>query len=377
MPQTFMKLWHSFKKDLKLASKSWYFYIEIGMAVIIIAILLVVVPEEFDNKTDEYIYMEDIPEVFENYLYSMMLEDDLDKKIETVELEINDSIVMGDLFESEDKRVYFIDDKEAVMKFAEDEREFSAIMYLDENNELAYKYYMQGYESERLKNLYLVFHNKKVDIDTLKEHTDNQVVHKMHEDYQALSDRENLIPVVLTFNGSLMGLFIIAAYVFLDKQEGVIKAYAVTASKVWQYLMSKVGVLIVVSCVTSLFVAMPIMGFQPNYLLLLIFVFASGFFAASLGLVVASYYEDVMQAFGVIYIFMIFLIIPNISYFTPSWEPSWIKVIPTYAMLESFKEIIIKNGDTGYVLMTSAAFLGVGILLFLFANYRFKKTLTV
>ena len=372
-----MKLWHSFKKDLKLASKSWYFYIEIGMAIIIIAILLVVVPEEFDSKTDEYIYMEDLPEVFENYLYSMMLEDDLDKEIEIVELEIDDSMVTADLFETEDTRAYFIDDKEAVIKFAEDEREFSAIMYLDENNELAYKYYMQGYESERLKNLYLVLHNKKVDVDTLKEHTDNQVVKKMYEDYQVLGDRENLVPVILTFNGSLMGLFIIIAYIFLDKQEGVIKAYAVTASKVWQYLMSKVGVLIVVSSVTSVLITIPIMGLQPNYLLMLIFIIASGFFAASLGLVVASYYEEVMQAFGVIYIMMIFLIIPNISYLTPSWEPSWIKVIPSYAMLESFKEIILKNGNTGYVLMTSSVFLGLGILLFLFANYRFKKTLTV
>ena len=372
-----MKLWHSFKKDLKLASKSYYFYIEIAMAIILLAILLVVVPEEFDSRIDEYIYMEDLPEAFEDYFYTMMLEDDLDHKIEVVELEVDKRVVPADLFESEGTRIYIVDDKETIIKLAEDEREFSAIMYLDENNELAYKYYMQGYESERLKNLYLVLHNKKIDIDTLKEHTDNQVVNKMYEDYQVLGDRENLIPVILTFNGSLMGLFIIAAYVFLDKQEGVIKAYAITASKVWQYLMSKVGVLVVVSIVTSLIIAIPIMGLQPNYLLLFIFIFASAFFTSSLGLVIASYYQDVMQAFGVIYILMILMIIPNISYSTPSWEPTWIKVIPTYAMLESFKEIIIENGDTGYVLMTSAAFLGLGILLFLFANYRYKKTLAI
>ena len=36
-----------------------------------------------------------------------------------------------------------------------------------------------------------------------------------------------------------MGFFIIAAYIFLDKKEGVIKAYAVTPSPVWKYLLSK------------------------------------------------------------------------------------------------------------------------------------------
>jgi hypothetical protein len=44
-------------------------------------------------------------------------------------------------------------------------------------------------------------------------------------------------------------------------------------------------------------------------------------------------------------------------------------------MLQGFKEILL-NGDVGYVLTYSFAFLTGGLLLFVLANIRFKKTLT-
>jgi len=371
-----MKLWYSFTKELKLLSRSYYFYIEMFTAVILLLILLFVVPENFDNRTEEYIYL-DLPEAAKDIYLAEVRDEDLDKKEEFIELKLDDQLIPALFFETDEKKIYFIDDKGAVIKFAEEEGKFSAIVYLDENNEVAYTYYMQGYETERLKNLYLIFHNKVATVDEIREHMDSQVVRALYTDHQELNDKENLIPVFLTFNGSLMGLFIIAAYIFLDKKEGTIKAYAVTASPVRQYLISKVGVIIVMAIVSSLVILMPVMGLQPNYLLLLVFIITSGFFASSLGLVLTSYYKDMMQSFGTLYILILAMILPNIAYFIPSWEPAWIKVIPSYPMIQSFKEIILTNGDTGYVLMTSASFLALGILLFLFASYRFKKTLTI
>ena len=56
-----MKLWQSFVKELVLSSRSFYFYVEIGMAAIFLFLLLFVIPENFNTKTDEYIYW-DIPD---------------------------------------------------------------------------------------------------------------------------------------------------------------------------------------------------------------------------------------------------------------------------------------------------------------------------
>ena len=369
-----MKLWHSFVKELILASRSFYFYIELVMAGIFLFLLLFVIPEQFTSRTDEYLFLDVPVAVQENMLEDFLAEDE-DGIAENVELELGDELVPAVLYTSESKNFYFMEDEETAVSLADEERAFAASVRMDEQGDLAYTYYMQGYETERLRNTYLVFHNE--DMDILADVFDTQDVRALETEHVLLTDRENVIPSFLTFNGSLMGLFIIASYIFLDKKEGVIKAYAVTASSVWQYLMSKVGIIMLTSTVTSLIIVIPVMGLRPNYLLMLIFLLTTGFAASALGLVLTSYYDNITQAFGTLYILIIALMLPNIAYFIPSWNPTWMTFFPTYPMLEGFKEILLTNTNISYVLLASLGFLVAGIVLFLFANIRFKKTLTV
>ncbi len=368
-----MKLWHSFIKELKLSSRGFYFYIELIMAIIILTVVLFAIPEDFVSKDTEYMYF-DLPEEMIDEYRADILKDDLDGKAEYVDVKSGKDVFSAEYYETDKKKYYVVKSKAAAIQIAETERPLvSAVMTLDDTGNVHYKYYLQGYETERLKNTYLVIHN--LDINLLKEEVDHQVVRSLSTDYEKLTDRENVIPSLLTFNGSLMGLFIIAAYIFLDKQEGIIKAYAITASPVWMYLMSKIWVILLTSTLSSFIIVVPVMGLQPNYLLLLLLLITSGFFASSLGLVIASFYKNMMQAFGVVYLLMIAMILPNIAYFIPSWEPIWIKVIPTYPLIQGFKETILVNGDTTYILMASLGFFAGGMLLFLMANKRYKKTL--
>jgi len=84
-----------------------------------------------------------------------------------------------------------------------------------------------------------------------------------------------------------------------------------------------------------------------------------------------------MKAFGVIYLLVILLMVPAIAYFIPGWNPFWIKLIPTYPLMQGFKEIILPEGDIIYPLLASAGFLAAGLVLFVFTNIRFKKTLSI
>ncbi|MCF8008948.1 MAG: ABC transporter permease [Halanaerobiales bacterium] len=369
-----MKLWFSFIKELKLASRGFYFYIEIFMALLILAVLLFAVPENFESKQTEYIHL-NLPEMNKKIYLQKIKKMDINGSFEEVEIEVDNKLIQSKFYETEDKKIYIINEKDDLIKLADKNRKLGAVIKLNKNNKLEYEYYLQGYESKRLKNLYLISHIE--DTDTLIKALENQDVRPLEADYDTLTDRENIIPIVLTFNGALMGLFIIAAYIFLDKQEGVIKAYAVTASSVWQYLLSKIGVLLVTSILSSLIVLLPIMGTQPNYLLLLLLLLTTGFFASSLGLLIASFYDNIMQAFGTIYLFMLVIIIPNIAYIIPGWDPIWVKILPSYPILYGFKEILLKNGDINYILKVSLGFLVVGLILFAISNRRYKKTLTV
>jgi len=369
-----MKLWHSFKKEILLATRGFYFYVEIAMAGLFLFLLLFVIPENFDHRVDEYLFY-DVPDSAWGYFESELLEMDEDGYAEVVEIELDKEIISGSLYQTEENNYYVLDDQKQAISLADSERAFAGVIHMDELGEVTYTYYMQGYETDRLRNIYAVFHNESMDV--LESTFEAQDVQVLHEDQVLLSDRENMLPSFLTFNGSLMGMFILASYIFLDKKEGVIKAYAVTTSPVWQYLLSKVGVITITSLVTSLIITIPVIGTQANYLGMFVFLLGTGFAASALGLVIASYFDDVTHSFGVLFGLVILLMLPNIAYFIPTWDPIWMKYIPTYAMLEGFKEILLPGGDMAYILMASFGFFIAGLVLFLFANMRFKKTLTI
>ena len=367
-----MKLFSSFIKELKIASRGFYFYIEIFMAVLILAILLILVPDNFDSKQSEYIYLDMPDEANEIYLDGI-LEGTEKGEIEDVTIEIDDQEKEVELYTTDNKEIYILNSREDAIYMAEEEREVAAVINMDDNYEFTYDYYLQGYESDKYKNLLKILHVESS--ETIENMVDSQEVRSLSEEQNPLTDKENMLPTVLIFTGSLMGLFIIAAYIFLDKEEGVIKAYALTPTPVWKYLMSKVAVIMVTAIVSSFIVLLPIMNLRPDYLLLLILLITTGFFASSLGLLIASFYNNMMQAFGALYIIMILMVIPNVAYFMPSWNPSWVRLIPTYPMLEGFKSVIVGNGDAGYVLAVSGGFLLVGTILFMLSNYRYKRTL--
>ncbi|MBC8390795.1 MAG: ABC transporter permease [Actinobacteria bacterium] len=369
-----MKLLSSFKKELILASRGFYFYVELVFALVLLAVLLFAIPQNFSSTSTEYLYF-NLPQQGKEIFINNILEDDLDAKSEIVEIEADGKTFDAELIVTDEQEIYIVDSEEAVRTLADSERVIGAVIELNDKNQLYYKYYLQGYESTRLKNLISILNNERTDV--LEERINNQDVRPLSTGYEPLNDRENTIPPLIAFSGSLMGMFIMASYIFLDKKEGVIEAYAVTPSSVWRYLMSKILVVSLTSVVSGLIIIMPIMGFRINYGLLLLLLLTTGFFASSLGLLVASFYNNLMKAFGVIYLLIIILMVPSIAYFIPGWDPVWIKIIPSYPLLQGFKEIILPNGDIVYPLIASAGFLAVGVVLFAITNIRFKKTLSV
>lgn len=367
-----MKLYSSFIKELKIASRGFYFYIEIFVALLLLAVFLLFVPDNFNKKSSEYLYLDMSTEASEAYLEAIK-DETIKGKAEKVEISIDKKEMDVSLYTTEDKEIYILNSREDLMYMADQEREVAAVIKMNEDYNLEYEYYLQGYESDKYKNLLKILHVEPT--ETLVETMDNQEVKVLSSNLETLSDRENMLPTVLVFNGALMGLFIIAAYIFLDRQEGVIMAYALTPSPVWQYLMSKISVIMVTSIISSFLVVFPIMKTKPDYLLLLILLITTAFFASTLGLLIASFYDNIMQAFGVLYALIILMIVPNIAYFMSSWNPAWIKFIPTYHMLEGFKTILLGNQDWLYISTLSGGFLLLASILFALSNFRYKKTL--
>jgi ABC-2 type transport system permease protein len=368
-----MKLWSSFIKELTIASRGSYFYIEVAMAFIMLLLLLFVVPEQFDSKENEYMYL-DFPtaSIEESYIDAF---EDLDGQPEVVTLKTGKDEIDALLYETTDKNIYLLESEADMILLAENKHEIGAVVAMDEDDyEMYYTYYLQGNETDRFKSLLMIVHGQ--DDELISEMTENQEVVALTDGNTGLTDRENLLPVFLTFDGVLMGFFIIAAYIFLDKKEGVVKAYAVTPSPVWKYLLSKAMILTTTILLASLVIIIPLMDMRINYLILLAFLISTGLFASGLGLVVAGYYDSMVKSFGVLYLLMIGMMLPALAYFTPSWDPLWLKFIPSYYIVFGFKEIFIR-GDMGFVLLIALGYLAAAILLFVWSNARFKRTLSV
>ncbi len=370
-----MKTLHHLHKELLQQSRSWYFYVELFVALVIFAILLFLVPANFDRSTEEYVYL-DMPEQRKTLFYEDSLKEDLDGKSETVTLKVDDTETQALRFKSERKDIYYVESEQIARRIADKEREIAAKISFGEDGKQDYVFYTQGYESERLNNLVLVVHNDKVDVPTIRDDANARKVITIGDSGRQLDDRQYLIPLFLALNCSYLVMFVIAALAFLDKAEGTIKALAVTPSSLWQYALSKMGVLTISNIVSSLIIAVPFFGMQANYALLLMFLIASGFFAMALGLLIATFFDDMMQSFSTLFILILVLMVPAFAYMTPSWNPGFVKWIPTHYMLEGFKETVLQNRDITYVFTATAGFLVAGGLLLFFAVKRFKRTLT-
>jgi ABC-type multidrug transport system permease subunit len=342
-----MKLFSTFLKDLKLSFRSFYIYIEIIMAVIFIAVLLFVVPENFTAEGKVFVY--------------------LDSEARIGQLEQLESLPAG---------VSFVDSDTALRKSLEENRDATGLIVSAENNRLHFEFVLQGYESEQIRNI-LQKQFVAPMLSAMPEYKENIVVTNLTASAEKLPDRINILPVLLILNSAFVGLFTIAAYLFMDKEEGTIKAIAVTPARVWQYLLSKVGVMLVTGIATGSLVVLSIAWNHVNYGHFLVLMFCFNLFGSALGLFIASFYDTLTKALGSLYILILILSLTSVSYFMPSFSPRLITWLPSYPMLFAMRETLLQKPDIQYIYSWALIFAAISTVLFLLADRRYKRTITI
>ncbi|MDP3058810.1 MAG: ABC transporter permease [bacterium] len=343
------KLWITFLKDSKLSFSGLYFYIEIAMALIFIAVMLFVVPENFDRRQTLFV---------------------------NVELaEPAKSTILQQLGQGETKVVIF-DSKDEVKQALAKTRSAVGVSIEQISGRITYEMILQGFESLQMRKVLQVSMEGAMlaVLPGYVNYTDTTVLEKQSE---RLTDRQQILPIYLTINVAFMGLFIIAAYIFLDKEEGTIRAFAVAPVQVWQYLASKMLIMLIIGTLSSVLVVVALVGTQVPFLLLLGLVASFNLFGTALGLLISSFFDSMAKAMGALYLAVIVLMLASVSYYMPSFNPIWIKWLPSYSMLFSFREILLVHGNRAYCISQMWLFLLFGLGIFLLANYRFKRTLTV
>ena len=344
-----MKLLYSFLKDMRLATRGFYFYLELGFALIFVAVLIFVVPENFESSVPVYAHLDlEGP-------YLAAAQDSLAREAYDVTL---------------------LDSRQEVEAGLADNRSSVGLVISLEGGRVVYDYILQGYENEKFRNII------KTTIEAgfarnVPGYSEAATVTTLDADAEVLSDRLNILPVFLGLNAAFMGLFIIASYIFLDKDEGTIRAFAVTPATVWQYLLSKMGVMLVAGLMSGLVATVLVAGTAANYLHLILLLIACNAFGSALGLLIASFFDTMVKAMGWLYLSVIVLAFASVSYYMPAFSPLAIRILPSYPMLFAFRETLYQASDLAYIYYNVLGFSAAAVVLFLLANWRFKKTLTV
>ena len=396
-----MKLMRSYAKELKLASRSFYFYVELAVAVVVLMVLMMVVKPYPDGHNDEYIWNDMSPEVMEYILQrdikagrvipgedkelklkpgSFTLYDRASGQSKTYDFPHQEVITVPTVQKQNDRTgqlkgtVYLMPDRESMLRMANRTGKIGAVIHVDEALNSSYEYITQGFETDRFNSSLYILHT--FDIEEVEAQKALQNENSIGT-IPRLNTRQAVVPVYVTFACALMGFFIVCAYVFLDKSERVIRALLVTPGTLTTYLLSKIMVLLTVLLVSASLVVLPVMGGQPHYPLFYLFLLSATFAVSALGLLVASFYDSMSKAFGVLYLILLVLMLPVIPYYVGSCDPLWMHFLPTWPVLECFKTILQGQPSLPFVLGCTAGALTAGGLLLVLARHSFRRTLAV
>lgn len=378
-----MKLISTFLKDLRLSFRSYYIYIEVIMALLIIAVLLFVVPENFAGGYKIAAHLEIDRDAVMLMAEQMGSSDsemtELEQLLETVDAvnEGREATDSDDLFAELPGNIQLLGSREAVEVVLEDDRNSVGILLkIAGSGKPQLEFILQGFESQQMRNL-LETQIAAPMLEMIPGVTDEAEITRLENVQQKLPDRINLLPVLLLMNSGFVGLFIIAAYIFMDKEEGTIRALAVTPVRISDYLLSKIGIMLLTGLVTGLLTVLAVAGEYVHYGHFLVLITAFNLFGSVLGLVIGSFYDSLTKSMGALYVVIVVLALASVSYFMPSFAPLAIRLLPSYPMLFALREVLTNEPDLAYVYTWSGVFVAAAMLLFWFAHWRYQKTITI
>ena len=395
-----MKWWNAYCRELKIASRGFYFYVEFIVAVLVLMVLMMVVKPYPDGHQDEYIFNDMPREMVEYYLSRdieagrmeangtkevklkpgrFTLRNSLTGEEETYSFTTGETITVPTLTKlnvstgQKKGTVYLMPDELSMLRMADKTGKIGATITADDQGQIRYRYYLQGYEPEWIHNGLLVLHT--FDVDQVEAQMALQQ-EKIIGTAPRLNTRQAVVPVYVTFACSLMGVFIVCAYVFQDKKENVIRAFLVSPGTLHQYLWGKILLIETVCLLSATLVTLPVMGLQIHYGLFYLLLICSTFCFTCLGLLVSGFFPNMGKAFGTLYLLLILLLLPGIPYYVGGFDPKWIHFLPSYPVLQQFKQICQGQPVVSDVLITAGGSLLGGVILLEAAVRRFRKTIS-
>ncbi|WP_069649849.1 ABC transporter permease [Caloranaerobacter ferrireducens] len=339
------------KKDIITGFRNFYFLIVIVTALIYVGVINFLIPSEISIKPAVYYHIEYKGDI-KNVLQDMMTQ-------------------AGDEHDS----VYAVKSREEVIAKMKKNKNSIGMIVKEIEGKPGIEFIMQGYENKEVINsLILAIEdniNKKISGDVKIE----TLVLRKGTNIEKIPINKNALPVFILSEPVLLGFFLVVALIFMEKEEGTIRAYVVSPGTLYEYLASKITLMLILGLISTIMSTVLVVGFKVDFLNLIILVTLGSIFGTSLGLILASFFKNISQAMIWIIILMLFITLPFISYFMPSFAPTYIKILPTYPLLFAIRETIFPTGNTQIIYSTMLYYVFLGAITYFLSVFAYKRSL--
>lgn len=338
-----------FKKDLVTAHRNYYFVIVIAIAVIFVLLINFVVPKEATIKPSVYYYIDydgDLKNIFQNIIAAS---------------------------QGKHENIYPMHSKEAIIESMKENANSLGMIIEEKNHKPSIHFVMQGHENPKIINTLLLAMKDEVNKSIQDPVKINTIQLKKGIDSEKIPANKRILPLFLVMEPTMLGFVLIAALIFMEKDEGTVSAYRVTPGRLPEYLASKITLMLVLGWISTLLSTYFVVGRDADYVRLFLLVTFGSIFASSMGLILASFFDNVSQSVIWIIIISLFISLPFISYFVPSFAPVYLRFIPTYPLLFAIREVLFPSGNMLIVTSTLATFILFSIISYILAIFTYQR----
>lgn len=344
------------KKDLILGIKDIFIILEVAFAIVVAIFIRFIVPAEVDNEAVVFIY--DKPKLIENFVmtYNPNVEDE--------------------------KGEFYVDSREEVIEgIRENKSAIGLIIHDFSNGKYKVELLSQPYTKEGLihfiekdiEDLLSIIH-PPVGIYTpdIYETVEIRAMQSGLKDDIPLNHR--MLPPIIYMMVGIMGLFAMVSLVGQEREDMTLRAYRVSPGKVWEFLLSKNIVIVITSIVCFSVIYIVNLGFKgfTQSLLITLLTLVLG---SAIGVILGSFFKTPLNAISWVLLIMIILSLPAVSLMVPTFNPGWLKLIPSYHTLFSLEAAMFPDNNSHIIWQGALVLTAINIVIIPVSTYIFKHAL--
>ena len=333
------------RQDMAIVFRNGYVYAVLGLAVLFILLINFVLPQQVEVAGREYLVDQTAGQLIAPFARSAGLGDSL------------------------------LTSEEELLQALEQDRQAVGIVFQGDRENPQVIIYRQGNEPEKailgLEAAVISFWNTAGNLE--------QPVTYRQELLRPAGEKPpfnlGLVPFILTFESALIGLFFVSALLFQEKEEGSIRAFRVSPTGTWPYIMSKITVHVLLSLLSAFLIFVLTLGLRPELPAVLLLLAIASFLMTAFGLTISVFFKSLSEFVYASALIMTVASLPIVSYFMPSFSAAFFPFIPTYPLMFGIRELVFSTGKTGFYLQMLLILAVEILVLLIFARVAVERKL--